>query len=190
MPLNISLRVRLLLAVTSGIGCTLVWFLEPDLESIFENLWFYGLSGLLFAAGVLFPYIRQDKFIHLRGAALVLISMLGCWAAIHMTIDNPFFSSGWLVGQESGWLSFLTGSLTGAFTVMLAIALIAPVRATLLYPLLGVAASIAGGLITTITFDQDSFWVLGIGYVSWHIFICLAIYFGTRRECADHQAMP
>jgi len=191
MPLNLSLRMRLLLSVTSGIGCTLVWFLEPDLASILENLWFYGLSGLFFAAGVLFPYIRQDKFMHVRGAALVLFSTLGYWGAVLMILNNPFsLSTAWHTGSASGWQAFLTGSFTGAFIVMLAVALIAPVRVTLLYPLLGVIASVAGGLITTITFDQDGFWLLGVGYVSWHMLICLAIYFGTRRESAHHHAMP
>jgi len=191
MPLNISLRARLLLSATSGIGCTLVWFLEPDLASFFGNLWFYGLPGLFFAAGVLFPYIRQDKFMHLRGAALVLLSTLGYWGATLMVIENPFsLSTEWMTGSESGWLSFLTGSVTGAFTVMLAVVLIAPVRVTLLYPLLGVVASIAGGLITAITFNQDGFWALGVGYVSWHMLICLAIYFGTHSRRADHQAIP
>ena len=191
MSLKISLRVRLILSIVSGTGCTLVWFLEPDFASLLENLWFYGLSGLFFAAGILFPYIRQDKFMHLRGAALIVASTLGYWGAMSMTIDYPFYSSAeWPAGSETGWFAYLAGSFTGAFTVMLAVALIAPVRVTLLYPVLGIVASVAGGLVTTITFNQDGFLVMGIGYVSWHMLVCLAIYYGTKSGSTDHQAIP
>jgi len=48
-----------LAAVSVGV-CGVVWFLFDDFETWYEWLPFYGLSGLIFAVGVLWPYLRRD----------------------------------------------------------------------------------------------------------------------------------
>ncbi len=185
MAIDLSLRARIILSGISGIGCTFVWFLDPDFATLPENLIFYGLSGLFFAGGVLFPYVDQDKFMHLRAVVLVIAAAVGYWGAVVMTIDNPFGFPSALFGASSiSWLTFISGSLTGGLTVMVAVAMLAPLRISLAYAVLGVLASTAGGIIARQTFAQDGFLSLLAGYVSWHVLICLAIYFGTPSTSA------
>jgi len=67
---------------------------------------------------------------------------------------------------------------------MLALALIAPIRASFAYVLLGVLAGAGGGLFLYYIDFFNGFARTATGYVVWHTLVCLAIYFGTPSTIA------
>ena len=89
MTMTISLRGKVALAVISAVGVGLTFLYQHDIAKLFMgSLLFHTLSGLFFAAGVLYPYIRQDKLVHVRAAALVVTSVLSYFLAMQVAIDG------------------------------------------------------------------------------------------------------
>jgi len=194
--MNFSLRVRIILAVVSGLACALVYFLPKNVEIAVDpkigEATGYGLIGLLFAAGVLFPYVGPGKLRYVRYLGLFLASVVGYWCASWLALhgpgsaDNPFPGGG-------DWptpLSVTVGSVAGASIVMLALVLIAPIRSSFAYVLLGVLAAVGGGLLSVVSIEitanlfREVFLSLGAAHAVWHTLVCLAIYFGTPSTSA------
>ena len=84
--LGMNVGLKLLLAALSGLLVALVFETDmnlgwiPDLnwlpisEDNFSNVVFYGLTGLLFAAGVLSPYLARKDLFSWRSMAIQTIT--------------------------------------------------------------------------------------------------------------------
>jgi hypothetical protein len=174
MGMNIALPTRIAFAILSAIGVGVLVNYAND-SGVGGWLTVYGLSGLLFAAGVLFPYLNPGDKKLLRATGLVIASVISFRSAVWVALESP------LPGED--WALFTAASLTGAAIVMVAIVLIVPIRSSIAFSLLGLFASIVGGPITSATLPEDGV-LMFVGYVSWHTLICLAIYFGTPSTVA------
>jgi len=112
--MNFSLRLRITLAVFSGLACALTWML-PKISGWEAESWldFYGLPALFFGAGVLFPYVGPGKVRYVRYFGLVLASVVSYWCAIWLAAAGPGsrtcrdFAHG---GQHSGCGNCYAGS--------------------------------------------------------------------------------
>ena len=145
----------------------------------------YGLVGLLFAGGVLFPYVGRGTLRYVRYLGLFLASVVGYWCAQWLAFQSPLANGNALPFGNGRWptlLSVTVGSITGTVIVMLALVLLAPIRASLAYVLLGVLAAVGGVLSFGLVFNRS----LGpaVGLAVWHTLACLAIYFGTPSTSA------
>jgi len=194
---NFSLRVRIILAVVSGLACALVYFLAKNVEIAVDPkirvATGLGLIGLLFAAGVLFPYVGPGKLRYVRYFGLFLASVVGYWCGDWLALQGPGSTSNPLpfgTGPWPTWRSITVGSVAGAGIVMLALALIAPIRASFAYVLLGVLAAVGGGLLAVVSIEitanifREVFLSAGAAHATWHTLVCLAIYFGTPSTSA------
>ena len=188
MKKDLSISMRLLFAALSGLGVALMMTTDLSIDSLDEGTVFYGLSGLLFAGGVLYPYVKHDRHRAARIIGIVAASALSYWVAVNLTIDGPW-SMG--VGQVGSNLwAFTISSFAGVAIVMIALLPAGPVTLSRSYALYGIAAALLGGGITSMTLDADNFFVMSSGFISWHLLVCLAIYFGTRGQREFYQAMP
>jgi hypothetical protein len=170
--MNISLSKRIGLCVVSGIGVGAIQIYDGDFEWPGGELIFYALSGLLFAAAVLFPYLKRNDRVYVRAIVLAIASSASYYAAVWLALEGPF-------SGPDGWIPFTIGSIAGAAIVLIALVWITPVRATLTFALWGLLAALIGGPVTYLTLPEDEILVL-LGHSSWHTLICLAIYFATR----------
>ena len=173
--MNISLTNRIGLAVTSGIGVGILLTNNAINDMLGEGLAYYALSGLVFAAGVLFPYLKRDNRILFRAIALAIASAASYYSAVWLALEGPF-------SGPDGWISFTIGSVAGAAIVMTAFVLATPTRAMREYVLFGLAAGLVGGPITNTTLPSENTILVYTGYAIWHTLICLAILFGTRSQ--------
>jgi len=144
---------------------------------------FYGLPALFFGAGVLFPYVGPGKVRYVRYFGLVLASVVSYWCAIWLAAAGPGSRTCLSCSGITG-ISLTVGSIAGAGIVMLALALITPIRASFAYVLLGVLAGGGGGLFLYYIDFPEGFLRAATGYVVWHTLVCLAIYFGTPSTSA------
>lgn len=188
MKMDLSLSMHLLFAALSGLGVALMMTSGLSIDSVDEGTIFYGLSGSCFAAGVLYPYVKHDGYRVVRIIAIVATSALSYWAAVNLTISGPW---SWSIGKAgSSLMAFTFASFAGVAIVMIALLPAGPVRLSRSYALYGIVAALLGGVITSMTLEVDNFFVMSIGYISWHLLVCLAIYFGTRDQRENYQAIP
>lgn len=186
--MSISLRMRIVLAVISGIACALIWVLPKIIDGEAEFLLrAYGLPGLFFGSGVLFPYVSPGKLRYVRYFGLFLASVVSYACALFLVLMGPGSIPGGLFPRPT-WLSFTVGSIAGASIVMLALALIAPIRASFAYVLLGVLAAVGGGLFLEYIDFFNGRLRTATGYAVWHTLVCLAIYFGTPSTSAGAKS--
>jgi len=172
--MRLSLATRIGLSVLSGIGVGFIRTNDSIVEVLGEGPAFYGLSGALFAAGVLFPYLKRNDRLFIRAFALVIVSGASYHAAVWLALEGPF-------AGPDGWISFTIASIAGAAIVMTALILATPARVSHAYVFSGLAAGLIGGPITYVTLPEDTILVLS-GHAGWHMLICLAIYIGTRNR--------
>lgn len=164
------LGIKLLLAAVSGGLCGVVWFLFDDFATWHEWLPFYGLSGLFFAVGVLWPYLRRDQNLYMRAAVLVLASILSYWCAIQTAL-------GW---NDQAWgpsyQDIGLASIVGTAIVWASALIIVPFRWSTQYGLLGVAAALVGGLLFYLGMEVSNAG-LYLSYMAWHLATSVAIHF-------------
>jgi hypothetical protein len=172
--MNTLLIKRIGLCVLSGICVGLIQINDTIIGVLGEVPGLYGLSGLVFAAGVLFPYLKRGDRVLIRGLALVIASGVSYYCAVWLALEGPF------AGSDS-WISFVIGSVAGAAIVMFALLLATPVRVSREYILFGLVAGLVGGPITFFTLPQDDLSPVLAGHATWHSLVGLAIYYGTRR---------
>ena len=191
MTMTFSLATRVILAAVSGSGVAMVGLLEPELDSPLGFALFYGLSGLFFAAGVLYPCVTQDRFVHLRTTGLVLASAVSFRVAVWMAIEGPFSASGFRIG--TAWTNlggFLSASYAGAVIVLAAVAAMAPLRISVRLLIAFLFAATLGGAVASLTLTEDNFAVYSAGYISWHLLMAAALHLGYCRQQAIHHAIP
>ncbi len=173
-------RIKLVLAAVSGALVSLSdivceWL--PVSNEWLDWLLGYGVPGTLFAVAVLWPYLKRDRSFYFRGAALIASSVLSYWCAYQTAMEL-----GW-DGPTSRWEFegdfFIIASFFGVVIVLLAVKLLIPLRWSLVYVLLGLVASVLGGLVF-VWFSNDESWLASmIPYALWHSIVCAAIHFGS-----------
>ena len=175
MPLNIG--IKLILAALSGILVTVCWGMFPDEENLLGWLGLYGLSSLVFAAGVLGPYVTRDRSLRIRGPALVLACVLSYWSAVQITMawDGPTW------GPE--FQALLTASAVGAGIVWLAAAIIIPLPFTARYALLVLPAAMIGGWLFYFGLTLTNHGLF-FSYTSWHLTMAIALHWSGASKAA------
>ena len=177
--MQLGLLGKFLLAVVSGVACWWVTFVSHigDPETILSAIVFYGLTGLLFALGVLFPYLRRDRSMMWRGAALVALSALSYWCAL-IVIEE--LKSPWGVPHAK---DFIPASLVGALIVLLGAKLVIPLNHLGQLAIFGLVAAVLGGL----AFSAPPLWGTAedsfiLSYGAWHLLMAAAIHFGALPD--------
>jgi hypothetical protein len=170
--MNISLSKRIGLCVLSGIGVGAIQINDSYFDWIGGGYVYYFLAGLLFAAAVLFPYLKRDDRVALSAITLAIASAVSYYCAVWLAVEEPLTDS-------VEWLSFTVASVGGAGIVLFALVWMTPVRATPVLAILVLIAAVIGGPVTYLTLPKDSLIVL-LGHGSWHILMCLAIYYGSK----------
>jgi len=168
--MNKKLAGRIGMCFLSGIVVGLVnegWGIPNDL---YEPL-IYPISGFIFAAGVLSPYIRRDKWVGLRALGLVLVSTLSFYVAVRLVSEV-------MDADYNDWISFTIASVAGAALVIGPVVFLAPVRPSTKLFTLGLVAGLIGGPVTSLTLPED-LPLTAIGHMTWHALIGLVLYFGT-----------
>ena len=174
-----SLYRKAVMAAVSGLICYAVYHFG------FEGFWpeplFYSASGALFAAGVLFPYLKYDRSVWLRGFGLIALSTLSYWSAIE--------TASWVSSAEFSidTRAFLAASLVGAIIVLTGTRLILPLTRSIALAVVGLPAAIIGGLFFALAMEQDSLFWLSFAYLTWHILMAVAIHVSEnwRRRIAE-----
>jgi hypothetical protein len=160
-----TLLQKAVLAGVSGLLCSVVY------DFGFDGGWpeplYYGVSGALFGAGVLFPYLKRDGSVWYRGLGLIVISTLSFWCAIE-TMSAMSHS----YGPDAE--EFLAASLVGAFIVLAGARFIVPLHRSIELAVAGLPAAIIGALPFHLTIDIDS--RVYLAFMTWHILMAVAIY--------------
>lgn len=177
--MQLGLSGKCMLATVSGVACWWVAFFSHigDSETILSALGFCVLSGLLFALGVLFPYLRRGRSMMWRGAALVAVSALSYWCAL-IVINE--LKSPWGVPNVE---DFIPASLVGALIVLLGAKLVIPLNHLGQIAISGLVAAVLGGL----AFSAPPLWGTAedsfiLAYGAWHLLMAAAIHFGALRD--------
>jgi transcriptional regulator with XRE-family HTH domain len=179
LRLSLELPMRLALALVSGALCALHFRWRAFHESYslgFE--WFdYGITGALFGAAVLCPYLRFGPGLVARALGLIGASALSYYCAMLAAT----FAGGFT------FLALLLASFTGVAVVLLAAKFMIPLRVTAAFWFLGCVASLVGGAAIYAGFEVFGDTTLSniAGYCVWHMGACLAIYRGRQSNDAQ-----
>ena len=128
-----------------------------------------GLSGMFFAAGVLFPYLVQAPFVWLRALGLFFASAISFRSAIAVAIH--FGRPLPVPGIEIDARAYLLASIVGAAIVLISARVIIPLKRKLELAFTGVVAAIVGGLV----FEPTEDWPF-IAFMLWHVVMAVAIH--------------
>lgn len=170
--MKLSLLVRIGMCILSGIGVGLAQIYLADFDGFGGLLFFYSTSGLLFAAGVMFPYLNRNRAMNLSAFGLAAASAASYWCAVWLALEMPI-----VAGNELR--SFTIASVAGALIVMAALVVMIPIRMTGSLVAAVLFVGIIGGPVTNATLPKGGLLIL-VGHASWHLLLCLGIYFGTR----------
>jgi hypothetical protein len=161
----VCVGLKVALAAASGFCSWLVWWKYlGDNHGTFAS---YGLPGLLFAAGVLFPYLRRDRFLWYRCLGLIAVSVISYYSAMNFGVGL----GGWgAFGPTPA--GFVTGSLVGAAIVLTGARVLLPLKHSVGLVVTGLVAAIIGGIGFVLVADDG----LYLAFVLWHSVMTLAIY--------------
>lgn len=179
LRLSLELPMRLALALVSGALCALHFrwrAFNAGWSLGFE--WFdYAITGALFGAAVLCPYLRSGPGLATRALGLMGASALSYYCAMMVAT----FAGGFTL------VSFLLASFTGVTIVLVAAKLLIPLRVTAAFWLLGFAASLVGGTAMYAGFEVfgDTTLSTVVSYCVWHMAACIALYHGHQRNDAQ-----
>jgi len=153
--------VKIALAAASGYSCCYVFVNATD--SLPTRL----LMGLLFAGGVLFPYLRWDKFLLFRAIGLIVISTISFEFA--MSYGLPVGR-----GENIGWAAegYLAASVIGAAIAMTGARFLIPLKNPIGLVVTGLVAAVTGGFGFVLAEYMDN---LYFAFVLWHSLMALAI---------------
>ncbi len=167
-----SLALRIGLCVLSGIGVGALQQNDLIFDFATGEIWYYLAAGLVFAAGVLFPYLPGSPKIAARGLALVLASAASYYSAVWLALSGPF-------GEDV--IGFTIASVVGAAIVLAALVSVTSVRASQKMIIVGLVAALVGGPVTYNTLPAENY-LVWLGHTAWHLLICLTIWYGTREK--------
>jgi len=182
--LSLELPVRLALAAVSGVLCALLFRWRfygqwPDIG--FE--WFdFGTAGALFGISVLCPYLRSGHRSMTRALGLIAASAFSYFCAMTIFVNaDAWFSVAPVLK------AFLLASFVGVTIVLVAARFLIPLRVTPAYWILGLAASLVGGVTMYAGFEvfDDTTLSTIVSYCGWHILACMAIYGGRQSNDAQ-----
>jgi hypothetical protein len=156
-----DIGVKIALAAMSGYYCSLVF--QKGSDSLHTRI----LIGLLFAGGVLFPYLRWEKFLLPRTLGLTAISAVSFELAT--TYGLQVGNSGHFGPAPEG---YITASFLGAAMVLTGARFLIPLKHSLTLVVTGLAAAVMGGL----GFVLAGYERLVLGFILWHSLMTLAIY--------------
>jgi len=163
---------KIVLAATSGLFAWFYFehsgFFDAGFPPPFDWLSIYGLPGMLFAAGVLFPYRVQATFLWLRTLGLILVASISFRSAIAVAIH---FSHPTGVGLEIDMRAYFLASIVGAAIVLTGARIMIPLKHVLELAFAGVVAAIVGGLV----FEPTEDWPF-IAFMFWHGLMAVAIH--------------
>ncbi len=172
-----GLGFRIVLAAISG---ALTWFYFIKFSSAGASfsplpnwLSLYGLPGMFFAAGVLFPYLTQATCGWLRALGLIVAAAISFWAAVQVALELAT----WVIGPDFGILSYVSASLVGAAIVLTGARFTIPLHRTLALVLAGLVAAIVGG----IAFKIAEPWPPS-AFMIWHSLMAVVIYVAENRR--------
>lgn len=154
------ISARIGLAAASGYCCCLVF------ENASESVLTRALMGLLFAGGVVFPYLRRERLLVFRAIGLVAISSVSFELAT---------SYGLRVGAESFGIApggYMAASLLGAAVALTGARFLVPLQKPLKLLATGFTAAIIGGLGFVLAGDRR----LCLAFVLWHSLMTIAIF--------------
>jgi len=165
---RMSLLHKTVLAGASGMLCSVVYYFG------FGGFWpeplFYLVSGALFAAGVLFPYLKYDKTVWLRGIGLIALSALSYWSAIETT--SRANSAMFTIDTKA----LVAGGLVGTIIVLTGARFIVPLNRFIPLAIVGFPAAIIGGLtFASILGKEGLFWASFV-YLAWHSLMAIAVH--------------
>lgn len=180
-----SLFVRLLLAILSGLP---VGYLLSQTGYVFY------IEGVILGTFVLAPAVRTRPFFWLRILAAIGLGILGTLAlvALYLSLDGlP------QIGFD-GFEAFAAG-FVATLVVLLALGPLASIRLVRKFLGIVLAASMCAGLTfyvlvwelwRWICFDPCPWWndlAFTAAWVTWHVEICVAAYFGGRADEARYS---
>ena len=186
--LRSSLFARLLLAILSGlpVGYLLGW-----------TGYVFHIEGVMLGTFVLAPAIRTRSFFWLRISAAIGLGILGTFAlvALHLSLN-------WLPEISFNGFETLAAGFVATLVLLLALAPLASLRMTRQFLGMTLAVSVCAGLTFYVfvselwrwlCFDPCPWWndlAFKAAWVTWHVEICLAIYFVGNADDAGSSSHP
>src|SRR6185503_10340776 len=138
--LSLELPMRLALAAVSGVLCALHFRWSLDSAWLDYGLLDFGIAGALFGVAVLCPYLIAGRGLMTRALALIGASALSYFCAVTTALNaDAWFSVAPVL------TAFLLASFIGVTIVLAAVRILIPLRVTVAFWFLGLAASLVGG---------------------------------------------
>lgn len=169
-----GLAHKLALAVVSVAAYVLLTWLAND-EGPLGRLLGWGdaavyLTGVVFGALVLVPYLAASTGRIWRGLLLCAASASTYRLAIWIAIDGPF--------QDNAIAAFALAGASAALVVAIAVVLLAPRAASRRLMILATLAGALGG--AAFMLDLPFRWLdeLIVGHLSWQLLVCAALHAG------------
>jgi transcriptional regulator with XRE-family HTH domain len=181
LRLSLELPIRLALAAVSGVLCALQFRWSLDITRLDRVEVDFVVGGALFAVAVLCPYLKAGRGLLPRALALIAASALSYFCAV-MTAAN---ADAWF--SAAPVLGFLLASFIGVTFVLVAAKVLIPLRVTTGFWLLGLMASLVGGVAVYAGFEVwgDTRFSNVVGFCVWHLLACMAIYKGRHADDAQ-----
>jgi transcriptional regulator with XRE-family HTH domain len=179
--------LRICLALSSGVACAFLARGAWDDWSF--DWWDWGVPGLLFAAGVLWPHLGVGRGLIRRAALLAGGSALSYWCAVWTALELPE-----RLGLSDGWgnpplAAFLAASAVGVGFVLVLARLVVPLRITRAYWLLGAITALLGGAAISLGLTVvDTMWAASAAFATWHVLMCVAIHWGSAPHSLGRLA--
>ena len=179
--LSLELPIRVALAVVSGVLCALAFRWRNNAGWLDFGSLDFVMAGALFAVAVLCPYLRAGHGLTMRAVGLIGASGLSYFCAVTTALSGD----SWFGVRPL--TSFVLASLVGVAIVFVAARILIPLRVTAAYWLLGLAASLVGGVAMYAGFEVfgDSTLSTVVSFSLWHVLACIAIYRGHQSNDAE-----
>lgn len=168
-----NLVYKCLLAAVSGLCCWVILVVGRDTgESTVLDFLRPILLSVVFAGGVLFPYLKRDRFIWFRGLGLIILSWISFMTAIIVAIWVNSLRSNW-ESPSNDSVALILASLFGALIVLTGARFIIPLHHTSVLVVAGIIAGTVGGLAFVLP-GTDS--TLVLAFMAWHTLMAAAIF--------------